>query len=407
MYLSLAWRNIWRNKKRSIISISAILFAVVIALFMRSMQLGTYENSINNAVSFFTGYIQIQKEEFWDKRSIDLSFVLTDRLKEDVESVEGVNFTTPRLESFALVSGDDHTKGAQVIGIDPESENRLTELSEKISEGAYLSQTDKGILIAEGIAKHLGVTSGDTIIVLGQGFHGAISAGKFSIKGIVKFPTIDLNNLMIYLTLEEARKLVGIEEERITSLVVMLKHQNYLNPALSTLKKTLDSGIKVLSWEDMMPELVQMIQTDNASGIIFLYMLYIVVGFGILGTVLMMTLERQREFGMLMAVGMKRGFIQIVVFIESIILCLTGVMSGIILGYPLVLYFYFHPIPLTGELAESTIFYGFEPFLPFSLDPQIFMNQTISVLVIAFVASLYPIWKISRLEILDAMRNPG
>lgn len=404
LYLKLAWRNIWRNKKRSLISIASVVFAVIIALLTRSMQIGFYRHSINNMVSFFTGYVQVHAPGYYENQSIDRSYVASDSLLRAIAKTEYVTQIAPRLESFALASCGDVTDGVMVIGTDPVSENLLTGLQERVEKGRYLRSEDKGVLLAEGLAKHLRVGIGDTVILLGQGYHAVTAAGKFVVLGTVKFPVPELNSIMVFMALSEAQYFFAAED-RLTSLAVMIEREERLPTVMSALKDKLGESYDVLSWRDMLPELVEYIQTDNASGIIMLIIIYMVIGFGILGTILMMTLERTREFGMLMAVGMKRGVLRGIMVVESILLSLVGALAGVIAGIPIILYLYYHPIVLGGEMAQSMLEWGFDPIMPFATDPSIFLWQALSVLVIALITSLYPLWRVSRLDPVTALRT--
>lgn len=404
LHLSLAWRNLWRNKRRSLIAVSSVLFAVVIALATRSMQLGSYQQMIRNVVSFYTGYAQVQAPGFQDSRSLNDSFILTDDLVRSIAEIRGITSTAPRLESFGLISSGTMTEGCIILGVAPDLEDRFTGLRRRLTVGAYLGETKNGILLAQGLAQNLLVAPGDTVIILSQGYHGVTAAGRFVVAGVVEFPSPELNRRLAYLTLCDAQYLFDAPD-RITSLSIMVDHPKRLASGLAALKTAYAGKYAVLSWEDMMPELVQMIETDNASGVIMLFIIYMVIGFGILGTVLMMTMERNREFGMLIAVGMKRSRLRAVVIIESVLLTSIGVVAGTLVGIPVLLYFYYHPIRLSGELAEYIIRFGFEPILPFSLEPRIFIAQALSVLLIALIASIYPVWRISRIHPVTALRS--
>ena len=402
--LRLAWRNIWRNRRRSLISIASVLFAVLAAMLMRSMQLGFYGRSIDNVVSFFTGYLQIHAPGYWELQTLDKSLELSDSLTACVLRTRGVTCVAPRLESFELVSGGRLTEGAMVVGMDPEAENRMIRLKNKLSGGEYLRPVDNRILLAEGLASHLGLGVGDTAVLFGQGYHGILAAGKYPVAGTVRYPVPDLNNGLAILPLEQAQVLFGAEG-RITSLAVTVDGPKRLSSVLSDLKKRFGQRVEILSWEEMMPELVQAIQTDNAGGLIMIFILYMVIAFGILGTVLMMTLERTREFGVLMAVGMKRGILRAVILIESVLLSIIGTAAGILASLPVILYLHVHPLRLHGRGAEATLNYGFEPIFPFSTDPSIFLNQACVVLAIAILASVYPLWRISRMDPVISLRS--
>jgi len=404
MYLKLAWRNIWRNKRRSLIAMASVLFAVIIALAMRSMQLGSYRHMIRNTVGFQTGYAQIHGMGYWDSRSINDSFTLTDSLTRETGRIRHITMTTPRLETFTLISSGEITDGAMVTGIAPAEEHRFTNLKNRLAEGRYLHPGDRGILLARGLAEHLQAGVKDTVILLGQGYHGITAAGKYEVAGLVEYPLPEMNNLMAYLSLAEAQQLAGAPQ-RATALAIMIDRQDRLPGVMAELEDRFGQEYEVMSWEDMLPEVVQSIEADNASGLIMLLIIYMVIGFGILGTVLMMTMERTREYGMMVAIGMKRGRLRLVAILESLMLTFVGVLSGILLGIPVLIYLHAHPIQLKGQLREMMLNYGWDPVMPFSLDPMIFVWQALIVLVIALAAAAYPVWRISRVDPVEALRT--
>jgi len=404
MLASLVWRNIWRNRRRSMISIASVVFAVMLALSMRSMQLGFYAQAVSNVVSFQTGYLQVHAAGFDADRSVDRSFAAGDSLVATIAGTDGVTKIAPRLEVFALVAGDRLTDGAMIIGIDPAAEDRLTGLARRVTEGEYLTADDKGILLPAGLADHLDASVGDTVVVLGQGYHGLTAAGIFEVRGIVKFPTPDLNAGLGFTTLTSARDLTGAYG-RLTTLALMISDQHRLDEIAQSLRTELGDAFEVLTWKQMMPELVQFIQTDNASGMIMLMIVYIVIGFGILGTTLMMTMERTHEFGVLIALGMKRSWLRWMLIMESVVLSFIGAVVGALAAVPIIAHFHAHPLQMSGAAAEATVAFGFEPIMPFLLEPGIFINQSLVILVIALVASLYPVIRIAHLDPVTAMHE--
>lgn len=191
--ITLAWRNIWRNKRRTLITLAAIVFAVFFAITMRSLQLGMYGNMTHNVVSFYSGYAQIHAKGHWDDKSLETSFEYTEALQKlDVTSGKKVEFI-PRLESFALASAGKITKGCMVVGTDPDLEDALTHIKSKIIEGKAPESNGNSALVSEGLASYLKLGVGDTLVLLGQGYHGVSAAGKFSVEGIIKFASPKLN----------------------------------------------------------------------------------------------------------------------------------------------------------------------------------------------------------------------
>ena len=405
MYLILAWRNIWRNKRRSYITIASITFAVLLACVMRSMQLGSYERMVENAARFYTGYIQIHQNGYWDEKIIDNSFTYDEELIKTVESTEGVVSAVPRVESFALASYGSKTKGSLIIGIDPEKENTLTRVKDKIVEGEYLTNDDKSVMIAQGLASYLKLGIGDTLVLIGQGYHGTNAAGLYIIKGIMKFPVPDQNNQTVYLPLKEAQWFFAMDNLLTSISLVVDKAQN-VDRIVSDISANVDTAaLEVMGWRDLMPDLVQGIEIDNISGQVMLWLLYAVIGFGMFGTFLMMTAERMYEFGVMMSVGMKRIKMQFIIFLEMGMMASVGVLVGVGISLPILIYYYNNPLFMTGESADAIEAFGVEAAYFFSLQPQLFYNQAWAILFMALILSFYPLYVIHKLKPVEAMRE--
>jgi ABC-type lipoprotein release transport system permease subunit len=372
---------------------------------MRSMQLGSYDRMIETAARFFTGYIQVHKDGYWEDRTIDNSFIYNTSLLDTVASVEGVVEVVPRIESFALASYNQKTRGAMVLGIDPEKENTLTRVKEKIVQGQYLRKGDDGTMISQGLAAYLDIGIGDTIVLLGQGYHGANAAGIYPVKGIMKFPTPEQNRGTIYLSLKEAQWLYGVGEQ-LTTLAFVADQAKNVDRIVEDLKSRIDTTqYEVMGWKEMMPDLVQGIEIDNISAVVMIWILYAVIGFGMFGTFLMMTAERMYEFGVLLSIGMKRFRMQLMIFLEMAIMSSIGVFLGVVITLPFLIYFYHHPIYFSGDSAKAIENFGVEAAYYFSLQPSLFYNQAWAIFLMAFILGLYPLIVIQRLNPVKAMRE--
>ena len=411
-YLKIAWRNLWRNKKRTLITVASIFFAIFLALIMRSMQLGSYEMMVNNSVKTSTGYIQIHKKGYWDDKTINNTFELTDTLDEKISLTENISLAIPRIESFALASFEkvteedttNKTKGAAVIGTRLETEDKLIDLKGKVTEGEFFTGPDDGVLIAEGLADYLKIGVNDSLVLLGQGYHGVTASGLFPVRGIIEMLTPEMNNTLIYMSLERAQELYGAYG-RATSYSFMLEDPDRIEITREKLAEISPGNLEVMTWDHMLTELVQQIESDNISGLFMLGILYLVVGFGILGTVIMMTMERKREFGIMVAVGMRKYKLNIILFIETVVITVLGILSGALASIPVIIYFRENPIKLTGEAAEAMLEFNIEPILPFLLEPGFYFNQGITVLIIALVAFVYPLKTISGMKVVNAIKG--
>ena len=402
--LKLAWRNIWRNKRRTLITASSVMFALIFGIVMRSMQLGTYDRMIDSAVRQYSGFIQIQDTAYWKEKTIDDLMKDSLPLREEIAKIPGVISVLPRLESFALISSGNKTKGAILQGIVPGLDDKMTNISQKVVKGRYLTRQDSGLLVSQRLAGFLNINVGDTIVLLSQGYHGVTAADIFPVRGIVKIPNPKLDRMLLITSLSRAQDFYGAPD-MLTSMVVNIKSKAILDKVLPLVRKRIGRGhLVALSWTDMNPELKQQIAADNGSGQILLGILYIVVFFGILGTIIMMTAERSKEFGVMVALGMQKWYLSIIVFAETLFLGLTGMLMGGLVGLAIVAYYYSSPIVLGGEMKGIYEQFGIEPVLAFSTDPTIFLNQFLVVLALLLIAVIYPVVKIFSLKIIDALR---
>lgn len=405
MYLKLAWRNIWRNKRRTLITVSSIMFAVVFALFLESLERGAHNVMIDNMTRFHTGYIQVQDYRFEDEPSLDNAFYYDESLSRKITGAESVDFIIPRIETFMLAAGDEITRGAFVLGIDPEREDRLNNLTDRLTEGRFFEPGDETAVITEGLAGRLNLAVGDSLVLLGQGRFGMTASGLYEISGILRHPTREMNNQMVYLSLPDAQWLLSAEDH-ITALLVTPDQPRDTEAVAQRLRPELiDEDLAVFTWREMIPELVEALEFDRAQSRLMMGILYIVIGFGIFGTILTMTLERLREFGILLSVGMQRIRLAFVVFIETFFITILGVLAGFVLGIFPILYFHFNPIVLGGDMEEVVAEWGIEPIMPTAIAPDIFLWQGLMVFILTTIICFYPTIKILTLKILEASKQ--
>jgi ABC-type lipoprotein release transport system permease subunit len=467
----IAWRNLWRNRRRTLITSASVFFAVFFAVIMRSYQLGSYDHIITNFIESFSGYLQVQHIKYQDNPLIDYSFDYNDSIADAISGVGNVVSVTPHLESFTLASSGAQTKGVAVIAIDPEKEKNFSDPENKLvkyritvetvellkKEGkipdkvlravitnlgysysskarlelelglskndnelfvpeilknsevtnGYLTNDDEGVVVSDRLASYLKVAIGDSVILLGQGYHGVSAAGIFPVRGIIKMPSPEFDSRLIIMTIPTAQKFFDVEG-KITSLAVNLtgKSHKILKKVQAEINSRLpDKNTVAKTWYELNPVLYQQIQGDSQSGAAMLGLLYFIIFFGIFGTVLMMVAERKKEFGVLVAIGMQKKKLKIIVTIEMILLGALGLISGLAASVPLILYFYYYPIVLKGDLAKMMEDYGWDAVMPSAWFGPYFYWQAAFVALMVFLAALYPIRKIGKMKEIDALRG--
>jgi len=404
MLLKLAWRNIWRNKKRSYITISAIAIAVLLSVCMRSMQLGMYDNMISKVVGSYSGYLQIHSKGYWEEQIIDNSFTFNKDILDEIYKTDGVNNIVPRIQNGALVSNEKDSKFVFITGIIPKKEKLLTNWDKRLIKGDLLEEGSKSINIGKGIASFFNLDIGDTLIFIGQGYHGMQAVGAFPVSGIIDLKNPKLNNISVFMSLNTAQKFLSAENQ-ITHLIIDKKEYSDELIIAKNIKSNLGEDYEVMTWQEMMPELEQTIKADSVGGLIMVFILYMIITFGIFGTVLMMTQERKYEFGVVISIGMKKLFLIITMIYESILLTSIGIIFGILISRPIILYYHYNPLEFTGESAKAFEDFGFEAIVPFMSTFDIPITHGLIIFFISLIICLYPIIYILRLTPIKAMKG--
>ncbi len=407
MILKIAWRNIWRNQKRTLITTLSISGALFLIILMRSMQFGFYDNIINTIVQSYSGYVQVHANGYWDKQSVNNSMEVDNKLLNEINSIDGINNIAKRLQTFSLVSKGEKSKGAIINGIEVEKEQLITDWDKKIIEGSSSFKKSDQLILSKGIAEYFNVEIGDTLVLFGQGYQGMMAAGKYVANGIIDLSNPKLNEMAIFMDIKSAQEYIS--SENIATHLIIDKEQYYDEEKIAKdITNTISNDYEVMIWKEILPELDQMITADNAGGLIMAFILYVVVCFGMFGTVLMMTEERMYEFGVLLSIGMGKIKLYLIILLETIMLSSIGVIIGILTTRPISHYFNKNPIHMDdfGEgLADALGEFGFDPIIPFSINWDIPISHAIFIFCISLLISIYPAIKILSLNPIKAMKK--
>lgn len=404
--IKLAWRNIWRNKRRTLITMTSIAVAVLLSAVMRSMQEGQYKDMIDTTVGSFSGYAQVHANGYWDDKTLENSFAATDSLLNILKDSEGVTAVVPRIESFALGAGKQQSRPLMVIGIDVDSEQHLMNPQRRLQSGSYFqNNNERAALVGHDVLERLNIQLGDSLVLLGQGFRGMSATGLYPVKGTITLPNPELNRSLVMLPLHKAQQFLAADS-RLTTAALVIDDPERVGSIVQNIRNKLSSeSYEVMAWQKLMPELVQGIEVDRVSGYIILAVLYMVVGFGILGTLLMMITERTYEFGIMLSIGTPRHTLANILAIEIFTIAMLGSAVGILLSLPISWYFNINPIQLSGDMAATMENYGLQPILQFSTEPSIFIWQAIIIFIITLLFSLIPVIRASKLNPVKAMRG--
>ncbi len=406
MLFTLAWRNLWRNKRRTMITVSSVLFAYVLATALLSFAEGFQRQLTETMVRQETGYLQIQDALYFDEPSLDHTLEYGQEVRRALEACEDdIRYTVPRIQGFSLAAKEMTTRPALVTGIVPAREDKIRNLSGDMVEGNMFSDDDEYAVIGQGLAELLELNMGDTLILVGQGFQAVTATGMFNVGGIIRFTLPEMNNTAVFLPLERAQWYFAAEN-RLTNLIIMPEDTEHIDQLAHKLQQMLDDEwYAARTWEELMPDMVDIMQMQDTVYTGITWVFYVIVGFGIFGTILTMLHERSQEFGILLSIGMKRRLLAVVGMYETIMIGILGIIAGTIVGLAVVYVFQQYPIRLSGEMAAYILQFGMEPVFPFVVDIRIFLAQALSVFGITLLIGFYTMIKIMRINMLDAARN--
>lgn len=411
LILKMAWRNLWRNWRRSFITILAIVFATFTSISMRGLQNGTYDANIKRTVEMYSGYVQIQQEGYKENPTIRKSFKVSSQISEPLSTSEKIEAWSPRVLGDGLIGFKEFSTGAAITGIEPELESLVSNLHDKVNAGRWLSdKANSEIVIGYKLLDKLNAEIGDTVVVLTSGYDGTMGNMLFKVVGTTKIGMEQFDNMSTFIGFDDAQSLMSMQG-RVNVISMKLNDlddindvKQYLQSRLRDYKTSTDKSLVVLDWAEVMPEFKQTIEFDNASGVLYLGLLIIIVAFGILNTMVMSITERFNEFGIMLAVGMKHAQLVVTMFFEVLFLSLLGIIAGNLIGFGINYYICQNPIHLGDDMVEMYEQFGFLPMMYSSVDPAIFISTTISILLIALIVFIYPAIKLYKLEPLKGIR---
>lgn len=407
LWWTLAWRNLWRNKRRTIITAGSAFFAVFFAVVMQAVTYGVFGKMIEDMARLSTGHVQVQDSLYFDEPTPDHSLALDVQALEQARQIPGALAVMPRLEAIVLASSGDRSTPVQVIGIEPDLEDEVNRFTERVRPGgAYFTSANGGLpeaVVGGELADQLGLVAGDTLFTIGQGYHGVPAYGRFRVAGLLDLGNPELSKRLVYIPLQEAQNVFRMEG-RVTGVVCMADPTADLEAVQAALAEYFP-GQAARLWSDLMPDLQQTVEAKFAGNYIILFILYLIIGFGLFSTVLMMMSERAKEFGILISVGTGRRTLAAMVYLEVALLAGLGVGLGCLAVWPFLEYFDAHPLEFQGELREVYMSYGLEPILPVMIEPFIFIRQAFVVIGMALLIGLYPLRVLKRLDILKASRS--
>ena len=402
MLFKLAWRNIWRNKRRSFIVFISVIVGVNAMLFMDGMSNGMLSQILFNEISLNVSHIQIHKNGFTDNKMVQNYIPDYENVEKIIITNKSIRYYSKRIVTFGLLSSAANSTGIYLNGIEPENEQNVSRIKSSIIEGKYLSGNSGEIVIGKKLAEKLQVELGDKVVALANTSDGSIGSDVFRIVGIYKSPSSEFDKSYVYIPITNAQTMLNLQN-KIHEFAIITNNYNSANINRDKLRETLSGSYEVLSYEDLLPFVI--IQLDMYKESLFVINLIISLAliFGIINSMLMSVFERIREIGVLMSIGMRNGKIFLMILIEAFTIGTAGTIIGVISGYLINIPFSTFGINLS-VFAQSLESFAVGAILYPKLSVENFVMILLMIPLISILGALYPAYKAIKLEPVYAIR---
>lgn len=404
MLLKVAWKNLWRNKLRSILVICSIILGIWAGTFIFAYMFGIIEQRLDDAIKYEISHLQFHNTLFKEDYDPQYDLPKLDKLLEELSKEKNIKASSARTITHGMVNSPSSSTGAKFIGIDRDQESQLSQLDKLITQGHYFEAKDKNkLLIGKKLADQLKVKLGSKIILTFQDQDRNIVSAAFRIKGIYKSinGTIEKSNL--YLVRNDLNRLMNIGDAA-HEIAILLDNTDQV-PDFVTKWNKYDDKITVEAWNQLAPELGLMIESMDQYMIIFLVIILLALSFGIVNTMLMAVLERVREIGILMALGMNRMRVFFMIFFETCMIVLIAAPIGLLLAYLTITYLGTAGMDISSFYKEGISNFGIQPIIYPHLSWEYYLKIITLVGITAVLASIYPAYTAIKLDPVQAIRK--
>jgi ABC-type lipoprotein release transport system permease subunit len=404
MNWQLAWRNIWRNPRRTTVILLAVIIGVWSMVFLGALNRGTIEGMVRNAIATLTGHLQIHQNGYREDPAIENSIDTPEKVETAIRSLlpPGARWTA-RIRVNAVASNARHYSGVTLVGIDPKSEAEVSFIGSAVSQGRYLKpDDDNAILVGAAFLEKFDTRLGRKLVLMSQDDQKNIASRAFRIVGVFDAEMDSTEKQFVFVHRTAARKMLKLEKG-VSEFAVFLKDEDQLGKLQSQLQAALPSDqYDVSSWRELLPIMTALLRIMDSFIYIWTLVTFVAMGFGIVNTTLMAVFERMREFGILKALGMRPWRIIRGVLTESLILLLLGMTGGNLLAVIST-----WPLSRTGidlsALAAGAEYAGMTRIIYPLIDPRDVIIANVIVLLLGLLVSLYPALKAARFKPVEAM----
>ncbi len=406
MLWQLALRNIWRNRRRTLLTLSAMVISSALLILALGIFSGMLKDMLASATEQYFGHLVISAGDYQDDRDMFANFSSSQALEEQLQREPQIRGYSKRLRSFGLLSQQRNSGPAELLGVLPDQERQVTNLHQHLVAGSYLQPGDSaGAVIGSGLARRLGAEVGDSLVFVTQAADGSIGNDLLAVRGIFSTGVHRHDNSLVLVPLGWLQQLLVLPE-RLHEIAVKIEDPLRAASFAARLQPQLEGQLQALDWGQMLPEMREVVASYDVSRMIIVTILYIATGLGILNTFFMSVMERTREFGVLMAIGMRPGQVRRMVLLETLSMGAISLFAGVILGVLLSLYMAYVGIDLSGTLSPITYAGGtILPRLHAVLEPANILYPALSLLLVCLLAGFLPANRAARMQPVVAIRE--
>lgn len=402
---AVAWRNLWRHRRRSLITATAMAVGVGLCMASIAYTDGTYQMIFDVLVEQQLGHVQVHNPAYPGRRALYDTLPEADATLARLEALPGTAAASGRLFGYALLGGPGRSTGVQLVGIDPQRERQVTRVWSRVREGEYLAEgDDQGVLLGADLARELGVKPGDEVVAVTQSADGSMGNALYTVRGLVRSGNTQIDNGGAYLSLAALQELLVLPDQ-VHEVILLARDAEQLDPYAASAQQAAPEAL-VQTWQQASPQTAQMLALQDVSVGLILAVVFGVAAFGVLNTMMMSVFERTRELGVLKAIGMRPGRMVTLVLLESLCLAALAAGIGLLIGGGLDAWLVVYGIDFSSSI-ESMDFMGvsIDPVMKGVVRPGGVVLTVVAVFLVSGLASLWPALRAARLEPVEAIRS--
>ena len=403
MLLKISWLNLWRNRQRSMVMILAVMAGLWGGIFASSIMFGLMNQRFKSSIEQQVSHVQIHNPEFLKDYNIKYSIERWDNLREDLAVDDDVIAFSGRTLVNGMLRTATMNAGVNIMGVDPQMESNTTSLNQNIVEGEYLKESFRNpVLIGKSLADKVNARIGSRIVLTFQDSERELASASFRVAGMYQTAATAWDEMHVFVLQSELNELLGCD--RLLNAVGILLDDHEKSADFAEKYKEIYPELEIRMWSEISPELAFLQEMASMMYVIILIIILMALAFGLLNTMLMAVIERIKELGMLMAIGMNKKRVFLMILLETTFLSLTGAVLGMIAGYFTTTLLAINGIDLSAVGGDALNEYGFDSVIYPVFDPAVFVFITVLVILTALLTSIFPALKALRLKPAEAVQ---